>query len=135
MNISLPWVAIIAAAGAYFVLGALWYGYFGEAWLKGLGKRKEDLNPKDPTPYITAAIGCLCNAVATAIVIGWATPLSDSKLMTALMVGILLGGAVIAASAAKHYSFSGWSWNLYLIDVGHDIVGFLLMSVIIVLMR
>jgi drug/metabolite transporter (DMT)-like permease len=135
MPFQIPWIPVLAAAAAFFVLGAVWYSYFGDAWLRAIGKRKEDLNPKDPTPYITAAIACFLNALATALVIGWVAPFTDSKYMTALLVGLLLGGAVFAAGLAKHYAFAGKGWNLLAIDAGHDIVGFLLMSLMIALMR
>jgi hypothetical protein len=135
MPFQIPWTAVLVAATAFFVLGAVWYGYFGEAWLQAVGKRQEEVNSKDPVPYITAAVACLLNAIATAIVLGWTGPMAENSFLTALLVGLLLGGAVFAASLAKHYAFAGRSWNLLAIDAGHEIAGFLVMSVIITLMR
>jgi hypothetical protein len=135
MTFSIPWLAVIVAAISFFIFGALWYTYFGDLWLKAIGKRKEDLNPKDPIPYLTAAIACVLNAIATALVIDLIWPLTATRIMTAFMVGLLLGGAVFAAGLAKHYAFAGRSWNLFMIDACHDILGFMLMSLVIVLMR
>src|SRR5215211_1747307 len=118
MNFQIPWLAVIVAAVAVYVFGAVWYGAFGQRWLVALGKRKEDLNPKDPTPYLTAAIASFISAIAVALVVGWVAPTIETKLMTAFFVGVLLGGAVAAASLAKHYAFAGRNWNLYLIDAG-----------------
>jgi hypothetical protein len=135
MTFTLPWIPIVLAAIAYFILGAVWYGYFGEMWLKALHKRKEQLDTKDPTPYAVAAFGALLNAIAVAIVVGLVMPSTETKLLAAFVTALLLGGAVIAASAAKHYAFSGWSWRLYAIDIGHDLVGFFIMALIIALMQ
>jgi len=135
MPFSIPWLAVLAAAIAYFVLGALWYGYFGEVWLKELHKRRNDLNPNDPAPYLVAALGAVLNATATAVVLGWVLPSTQTTLLAVFVTTLLLGGAVVAAGAAKHYAFSGWSWKLYAIDMGHDLTGFFLMSLIIALMR
>jgi hypothetical protein len=135
MTFSIPWLAVIVATTAFFIFGALWYSYFGGYWLKAIGKRKEELNQKDPTPYITAAIASFLNAIATALVIDLVWPLTATKIMTAFLVGLLLGGAVFAAGLAKHYAFAGRSWSLFMIDACHEILGFMLMSLIIVLMR
>jgi hypothetical protein len=135
MYVPIPWPAVAAAAVVVFIFGAVWYGLLGERWLTALGKRKEDLNPKDVTPYFTAALSSFINAIAVALVVGWVAPTIETRLMTAFFVGVLLGGAVAAAALAKHYAFAGRSWNLLLIDAGHDFAGFILMSFVIVMMR
>ena len=135
MPFTIPWLPVLAAALVYFALGAIWYNYFGELWLKELHKRKDQLNTSDPTPYMVAALGAVLNAIAVAVVLAWVMPLTETKLLAAFITALLLGGATIAASAAKHYAFSGWSWRLYAIDIGHDLAGFFLMSLIIALMR
>jgi len=135
MTFTIPWLAVIVAAVSFFIFGAVWYSYFGEFWLQAIGKRKEDLNQKDPMPYITAAIASFLNAMATAFVINLVIPLTTTTIMTVFLVGLLLGGAVFAAALAKHYSFAERSWNLFMLDAGHEILGFMLMSLIIVLMR
>lgn len=135
MPFTIPWLAVMAAAIAFFVLGALWYGYFGDIWLKELHKRKEQLDTKDPAPYLVAALGAVLNAAATAVVLGWVMQSTQTMILAVFITTLLLGGAVVAAGAAKHYAFSGWSWKLYAIDIGHDLTGFFLMSLIIALMK
>ncbi|HQR43711.1 MAG TPA: DUF1761 domain-containing protein [Gemmatales bacterium] len=135
MPFSLPWLLILAAAVLYFVLGAFWYGYFGEAWLRELGKTREHVKGKDPSPFVLAFVGAFLNATAVAIVLQWVAPLTETRLLAAFVTTLLLAGAVLAASSAKHYAFSGWSWKLFAIDLGHDATGFFLMSLLIVLLR
>lgn len=135
MSFTIPWLHVMAAALAYFVLGAIWYAYFGETWLKALHKRKEQLDSSDPAPYLVAALGAVLNATATAIVLNWVIPTTQTTLLAIFITTLLLGGAVVAASAAKHYAFSRWSWTLYAIDIGHDLAGFFLMASILGMMR
>ncbi len=135
MPITIPWLPVLGAALLNFFLGALWYGYFGELWLKELHKRKEQLNPSDPTPYMVAALSSVLNAFAAALVLHWVLPLTETKLLAAFITALLLGGAVTASAMAKHYAFSGWSWRLFAIDAGYDLVGFFLMSLLIALLK
>ena len=129
----LPWLAVAVAAAVYFVLGGVWYGVFGKAWVAALGKRKEGLKPRDPTPYLTAAVGSFVNAAALA----WLTlaiPACETAAHTAALGG-LVGVGIVFAAAAKHYAFSGWSGRLLLIDLGLDVVGFTVMGTVIGAMR
>jgi hypothetical protein len=66
---TLNWWAILVATVVNFFFQGAWFTVFGKAWLEALGKKKEDLNPKDPVPYITAALGSFVNAT----VLAWAT--------------------------------------------------------------
>lgn len=135
MFVPIPWPAVGVATLVVFVFGAVWYGLLGERWLAAIGKRKEDMNRKDVTPFLTAAVSSFVNAIAVALVVGWVAPTIETRLMTSFFVGVLLGGAVAAAALAKHYAFAGRSWDLLLIDAGHDFVGFILMSFVVVMMR
>lgn len=129
----LPWLAVIAATVAYFLLGGLWYGVFGKAWLAALGKRKEDINPKDPKPYLMALIGAFINAAALAWLIQGIPACETVAHTTAL--GTFVGVGVVLAAGAKHYAFSGWPGRLLAIDLGLDVVGFTLMGALIGLIR
>jgi Protein of unknown function (DUF1761) len=129
----LPWLAVAVAAGANFVLGGVWYAVCGKPWMAALGKRREDFKPKDPTPFLTAAIGSFVNAAALAWLI-LAIPACETAAHTAALGG-LIGVGIVFAAAAKHYAFSGWSGRLLLIDLGLDVIGFTIMGAVIGAMR
>ena len=129
----LPWLAVVAAAAVYFLLGGVWYGIFGKAWLAALGKQRSDLNPKDPAPYLMAAVGAFINAVALAWLIQ-AIPACETVTHTTAL-GTFVGVGVVLGAGAKHYAFSGWPGRLLAIDLGLDVVGFTLMGAIIGLLR
>jgi hypothetical protein len=128
----LPWTAIGVAAAVYFVLGGIWYGVFGKAWLAALGKTKADMNARDPKPFFMAAVGAFVNAAA----LGWLTQATMCETTAhAMALGALLGVGIILAASAKHYAFSGWSARLLAIDVGLDVVGFIAMGLVFGLMK
>lgn len=135
MPFVIPWLPVMGAALAYFVFGIVWYTFFKETWRHELHKRQEQLDPRDPTPYLIAGLGAVLNAIATAIVLQWILPTTQTSLLAVFITTLMLGGAVVAASAAKHYAFARWSWTLYAIDIGHDVCGYFLMSLILALLR
>ena len=50
---------VITAAVVNFLLGAMWYSFFGKAWLSAWKLEKKDIRPNDPKPYLLAFIGSL----------------------------------------------------------------------------
>ena len=130
---ALPWLAVVVAAVANFLLGGFWYGVLGKEWLAALGKRREDLNPKDPKPFLMAAVGSFVNAAALAWVIQ-AVPSCETPVQAAAL-GAFVGVGMVLAASAKHYAFSGWSARLLAIDLGLDVIGFTVMGLVIGLLR
>jgi hypothetical protein len=129
----LPWLAVVAAAAVFFLLGGVWYGVFGKAWLAALGRRREDINPKDPKPFLMAAVGSFVNAAALAWLIQ-AVPACETVVQAAAL-GAFVGVGAVLAAGAKHYAFSGWPARLLAIDLGFDVVGFTLMGAVIGIVR
>ena len=93
-----------------FVLGGVWYGVFGKAWLAALGKRHGRHEPQGPEAVPDGGGRVFVNAVALAWVIR-AIPDCETVVQAAAL-GTFVGVGVVLASAAKHYAFSGWSARL-----------------------
>lgn len=121
---------ILGAGVANWAIGAVWYGAFGNAWLAALGKRKEQLDPRDPRPYLVALAGSLLNAWGLSIALRWIPPTS---LGHAALLGLGAWLLLVAATSAKHYAFAGWPRRLFAIDLGCDLVGFVAMALILAL--
>jgi hypothetical protein len=127
MSFEIPWLAVMAAALANFALGGLWYGIFGHLWLQALGKKLADLNPRDPKPYVVAAVSSVVSAATLAVLI---KNMGATTLDLQLLVAALVGVGICAFTAVKHYAFSDWSLRLFAIDLGLDVVGFLMMALV-----
>lgn len=126
------WLAVLTAAAAYFLLGSLWYAIWGQTWLRSLGKRAEELNPRDPYPYFVAALGALLNATVMAVILAMARAQTVAE---GVAFGFLCGAGIAAATAKKHYAFSGWPFKLFAIDYSLDILGFIALGAILTLWR
>jgi hypothetical protein len=124
----LNWLAIFVATATGFVLGGLWYGpLFGEAWLRAVGKRKEDVKPS-ATPFVTSFF----TALATAIVL--AALISNLGIVTArdgAILGSFVGFGFIATAMASDSAFCGWGRSLLLIQAGYRVTYSVIMGVIL----
>jgi hypothetical protein len=130
----LNWVAIIVAAFAYFILGALWYSkvLFAKRWI---ADNKIDIN--DPNAkkgmglmfggsFVLMFVQCLAIAIlAERIDIvgdGW---------MSGLKLGALTGCCFSAASVGINYLYEKKPLSLFLINAGYAIVGNIIAAIII----
>ena len=123
------YIAVLVAAAAYFVLGAVWYGLLAKPWMAFAGKTQEEVESgAGPGPYITAAIASLVAAVALAAIIKLAGAGSVGE---AICIAGTCSVGLVCSAAAKHYAFQGFKPGLLLIDGGYDVVGFVAMGAII----
>ena len=129
----LNWLAIVVVTALSFALGGLWYGpLFAQSWMTALGKKREDLAGNNAVPYVLSAVTALLTSIVLAILVK-STGISD--IGGGLVLGVLVGIGVIAASMASDYAFSGWSTTLYLITAGYRVVYTVLMSLILAIWR
>jgi len=65
----LNWLAVIVAALAYFVIGALWYAppVFGKAWMAAGGMTVEPGDGPGPAIFAVPLVGSVLSAAA----LGW----------------------------------------------------------------
>ncbi len=63
------WIAIIVATIVSWAIGAGWYMALSKQWLAGIGKTRDEINGKDPTPFIWSVIVQLVMAYFLALLI------------------------------------------------------------------
>ena len=125
---SLNWFAILVATIAAFVLGGLWYGpIFGEAWLKAVGKKKEDLDAS-PMPFVISFFCALITAIVLSAIIH---TIGDVDLVGGILIGLLTSIGFIATGMASDYAFCGWGKPLYLIQSGYRVTYGVIMGAIL----
>ena len=124
----LNWLAILAATAAGFMLGGVWYGpLFGNAWLKAIGKKKEDIKPS-PTPFVISFFTSLLTAIVLSALIHG---LGFTSLADGVVLGILTGIGLIAAAMASDSAFCGWGVPLFLIQSGYRVTYSVIMGAIL----
>ncbi len=125
------WPAIVVAAVADWLLGAVWFTVFAKQWRAGIGMPADQLqaNMAHPNfwPFLVALVCSIVMAYAIAhLVGGWGT----HNLFRGILAGILVGLATAAAMATEMV-FEIRPGSFILIAAGYPLVGSILMGVII----
>ena len=124
----LNWLAILVASAAAFVLGGIWYGpVFGNAWLKAIGKTKEELDPS-PTPFFISMVTSL---IASTVLAALIQTLGFNTAVDGILLGLFVGVGFIATAMGSDSAFCGWGVPLFLIQSGYRIVYSVIMGVIL----
>lgn len=126
-------IAILVAAFVGFVIGGIWYGILGNAWMKAASIDPADMvdeNGKKKMPVVPMVLAALANLVLA---------ITLSGLMGHMVVDVrhgLITAAFIALgfilpTLLVNYSFQGRPFSLTLIDTGHWLLVLLVMGAII----
>ena len=86
----LNWLAVLAAALAYFAIGAVWYAppLFGKAWAAAGGLPTPDPSSRpSPAIYLTPLIGSVLSAVALAMI---AKSTDTDTFLEGIVVGLVV---------------------------------------------
>jgi len=115
------WIAVIAAAGARFVVGGIWYGpLFGKAWQRETGLSDESVKGVN-MPKIFGLVALL-NLFAAFILGHVLATYGRPDLVTSTIVGGGIGLGFIATSLGVNYLFALKSLKLFVImrATGHS---------------
>jgi hypothetical protein len=131
--VGINYLAVLAAAVAAWVLGAVWYQVLSTQWLAALGKTKADLmgadgKPKSYVPFVLVFVAELIMAWMLAGILGHLGAVTVKN-------GVISGascwfGFVLTAVAANN-AFGGRKVMLTVIDAGHWLAALVLMGAII----
>ncbi|TMI96832.1 MAG: DUF1761 domain-containing protein [Bacteroidetes bacterium] len=125
------WLAVLVAAVAFFLLGAVWYSFlFRNAWIKASGVNVNDPNAKKGVGalFLSSFILIFITSIGLALVIarvgaeGW---------MTGLKVGLIAGICFCATSISNSYLYEKRPMALHFINGFYNIVGCVIGGIII----
>ena len=108
VSVSINYWAVIVAAVAYFVLGALWYSpvLFGNAWMRSIGKTKEQVTADfSPLNYLWALIASFLASYGIARIMLWtgAQGIGDA-IKIAIVAGICFVLASVGGLVFEYYT-------------------------------
>jgi hypothetical protein len=129
--ITMNWWAIIVAAVAYVALGAIWYSppIFGNAWMKGIGKTKEQLAAGfSPLSYVWALGYSFLAAYGIARILFWA---QRGTVWDGIVIGLMAGICFALTTLGINDTFERRPCNLTIINVLYYIVGFVIIGIIV----
>jgi len=133
------YLAIVIAAVAAWVAGAVWYGALAKPWVAAQGKTMEEFKAQQQemrgsavayTPFIIAFVAELVMAWILAGVLGHLGP-GQVTLRNGVISALFLWLGFVAPTMAVNYAFGARKPKLYAIDVGHWLVVLLLEGAII----
>jgi hypothetical protein len=130
------WLAILVAAIAYFMLGAVWYSkaLFGTKWAAVVGLDMTDPNKsKGMAKMMTGTFVLIliaCMGIAMLV-----TRMDLSVLPSALKLGLITGICFATTAVSISFIYESRPTALYFIDCGYHLAGHLIAAIILVLWR
>jgi hypothetical protein len=132
--------AVLVAALAAFVIGAIWFGpkTFYPMWWKALGK-SPDQQPGSANMFAVFGltfVGVLLASLGLAMLISFAnSAFGPIGWATGAFLGGLLGLLIGGGTSLSHRMFSGQGFKVWLLEVGNDVVALAAAGAILAIWR
>ena len=117
----ISWLAVLIAAVASFIVGAIWYGMLGQPWMKALGWSEAEIagNTRAPVvPMIASLIAELAMAFVLAGVIGHLGA-GNTTIRNGLISGAFIWAGFVVTTLAVNNAYARRQPMLTVIDAGH----------------
>ena len=123
--------AVLVAASASFIVGWLWYGpLFGKLWMKLNGFTPEQLREGGglPMPFIMIVnyVATVLAAFSIAMFIG-----AESDMSFGIFAGFMIAIFWIGTSRLNDVLYERQPFKLYLINLGYNVVIYIMMGAVL----
>ena len=119
------YLAVLGAAIAAFVFGALYYGLLGKQWMAAAGL--SEAKPK----VSTMAISFICELVMAYLLAGLIGHIGDVTVRIAVISVAFIWVGFVATTLIVNHRYGGAKWSLTLIDGAHWLGVLLIMALVI----
>ena len=127
----MKWAAIMVAAIADWLLGAVWFTVFANQWRAGIRMPPDQMQATMAHPNFWPFLVALVSSIVMAYAIARMVAASDSPgLFRGILAGILVGVAAAAAMVTEMV-FEIRPGSFILIAAGYPLVGSILMGIIL----
>lgn len=125
---NVSWLGVLLAGIAFFAVGGVYYGpLFGDRWMAAAGMTQERARESNlPLIFISTFVLELIAAVGLALVIG-----EEASVVEGLVNGLLLNLLLVLPVLAVLSVFERKSWDLFALNAGYNLVGFMVMGAIL----
>jgi hypothetical protein len=126
-------IAILIAAIAGWLFGAVWYGVLGKQWMAALGKTQADLRPDGKMPVLPMILSVAADIVMAFFLAGLIAHLGPGHVTTrgGIISGVLVWIGFVITTMIVNNSFARHDRRLLLIDGGHWLFVLIIMGGII----
>lgn len=139
MEVSINYVAVLLATLSTMVVGSVWYSksVFGNMWIKLAKLNEKDMAKSGMRPIVITLFVSLISAYVLAHFTALAHEFYKSEysfLATAIITASWGWVGFTAARVITHDAFEGRPNKLTILTIGHELVTFLVMGLVIGLM-
>lgn len=121
------YLAVLAAAGTGFAVGAVWYGILGKAWMVAAALSPDEVKPS-AGPFLTAIVA---NLVMAYLLAGAIAHMGEVTVRAGVITASLLWLGFVVTTMAVNHAFQGASRMLTAINGGHWLAVLVAMGVVI----
>jgi hypothetical protein len=132
MEIQLNYVAVLLAAIAAMIIGALWYSplLFVKAWLKEAGLSEKDMK-KGMSPMAAMGVGFLVQLLAAYVLAHFLVIVQPDSMQEALQAGFWVWLGFIATTQIGSVLWEMKSLKYFAINAAHTLVSMLVMAAVL----
>lgn len=131
MKTKVNWLAVIVAAVAHFLLGAVWFTVLSQQWLNGIGKTLAQVQADASSTGVAYTVAFLCNIVMARVLAQVIIATGQSSVLHGMKVGLFLWAGFVATTFMTAYVFEGRHVPIWAINAGYPLVGMLIMGAIL----
>jgi len=133
----ISYLAVVVAAVAGWLVGAVWYSALANPWVAAQGKTMEAFKQEraalkaDPKGSLPFALAFVANLVMAWVLAGLIGHLGQVTIRAGGISGAFAWLGFVVTTIAVNYAFGGRSWRLFAIDAGHWLVVLVVMGMVI----
>jgi len=133
-EIAINYLAVVAAALAKIVLGAVWYSpvAFVRPWMEMVGVTDAQMKTRMPTALAVDVIGSLIMAFVLAHAVGYA---GAATIATGAAVGFFNWLGLVAIATIASVTYEGRPLRYFLINNGYLLLSLVIMGAILAVWR
>lgn len=130
----LNWLAVIVAALAYFIFGAVWYtdALMGRQYRSALGLDPNQQGKPEPLPLVVNLVAWLVSAVALGLV---AVAVGAEGFADGLVLGLVAGVGMVLMQMWVTTNYEGRGNALFKVNAPYVVIGYAVMGVILATWR
>ncbi|MER2536590.1 MAG: DUF1761 domain-containing protein [Rhizobiaceae bacterium] len=123
------YAAVLLAAIAAWLFGALWYMALSNPWLKAARIDPASMK-RSVAPFLVSFVAELVMATVLAGAVAHLGP-GQVTIRNGIVSGLILWAGFVATTLAVNHRYQGFGWTLTLIDAGHWLGVALIMGAVI----
>ncbi len=129
-------LAVVAGAVVNMILGALWYSplLFAKRWMAALGRNSEEMMAQGGmgAAYGVTFVAALISVFVLGLVVTWS---GARTVVDGMLVGLLTAVGFLATTNLGTVVFEGRSREIYLINIGYNLVSMMLVGALLAVLR